>query len=270
MRRVVALVLVVIVFLAYRSTGTVIDEGSLFLLLSIAVLGTAWFAGTGSALAVTVLGAVLGYVLAGPQLSRAVEMHLALFLVHGLLLTALVAELRRAREQAEHEAGVAEAARAESEAASRMKDEFLGTISHELRTPLNAVLGWMHLIRTGKLDPPTEARGFESIERNVRLQAQLIADLLDTSKALTGRLSMEMRPVLLPAVVSEAVTQVTTAATAKDVTLHVSNADRAGRRARRRQSPAAGDLAFARQRDQVHAARRIDLRRPWSRTGTPP
>jgi CheY-like chemotaxis protein len=137
-----------------------------------------------------------------------------------------VAELRRARERAEHEAGVAEAARADSEAASRMKDEFLGTISHELRTPLNAVLGWMHLIRTGKLDAATEARGLESIERNVRLQAQLTADLLDTSRALTGRLNMEMRPVLLPAVVSEAVTQVSTAATAKDVTLHVTNADR--------------------------------------------
>ena len=225
-RHVVALVIVVIVFLAYRSTGTVIDEGSLFLLLSSAVLGTAWFAGTGGALAVTVLGSVLGYVLAEPQLSRAVEMHLGLFVAHGLLLTALVAELRRAREQAEHEAGVAEAARADSEAASRMKDEFLGTISHELRTPLNAVLGWMHLIRTGKLDPATEARGLESIERNVRLQAQLTADLLDTSKALTGRLNMELRPVLLPAVVSEAVTQVSTAATAKDVTLHVTNADR--------------------------------------------
>ena len=222
-RRIVALVLVVIVFLAYRGSGTVIDEGSLFLLLSIAVLGTAWFAGTGSALAVTVLGAVLGSVLAGPQLSRAVEMHLALFVGHGLLLTALVAELRRARQQAERDAGIAQAARMESEAAGRMKDEFLGTISHELRTPLNAVLGWLHLIRTGKLDEATEARGFESIERNVRLQAQLTGDLLDVSKALTGRLNIEMRPVSLPSVVLEAVAQVTTAASAKDVTLNVSN-----------------------------------------------
>jgi signal transduction histidine kinase/CheY-like chemotaxis protein len=223
-RRIVALVIVAIVFIAYRSSGTVIDEGSLFLLLSIAVMGTAWFAGTGGALAVTVMSAILGSVFAGPQLTRAVETHLALFIGHGLLLTALVAELRRARKEAEHEAGVAEAARIESEAASRMKDEFLGTISHELRTPLNAVLGWVHLIRTGKLDQATQARGFESIERNVRLQAQLTADLLDTSKALTGRLSMEMRTVSLPSIVTEAVGQSTTAATAKDVTLHVANA----------------------------------------------
>jgi signal transduction histidine kinase/CheY-like chemotaxis protein len=223
-RPVIALVVVVIVFLAYRASDTVIDEGSLFLLLSIAVLGTAWLAGTASALAVTVLGAVLGSVLAQPQSSRAVEMHLALFVGHGLLLTALVAELRRAREQAIHEAGIAQAARMESEAASRTKDEFLGTISHELRTPLNAVLGWLHLIRTGKLDEATEARGFESIERNVRHQAQLTADLLDVSKALTGRLSMEMRPVSLPSVIAEAVSQVATAANAKDVQLQVSNA----------------------------------------------
>ena len=221
LRPVLALALVAIIFLAYRGSTTGIDDGSLFLLLSIAVLGTAWFAGTGSALAVTVLGAVLGSVLARPQLSPAVEMHLALFVVHGLLLTALVAELRRMREQAVHEAGVAQAARMESEAANRMKDEFLGTISHELRTPLNAVLGWVHLIRTGKLDEATEARGFECIERNVRHQAQLTGDLLDVSAALTGRLTMEMRPVALMSAIAEAVAQVNIAATAKDVTLDV-------------------------------------------------
>lgn len=226
LRHVIALFAVVVVFIAYRSSGTVIDEGGLFLLLSIAVLGSAWFAGTGSAIAVTVFGAILGYVLAEQAASRAVQTHLALFVGQGLLLTALVAELRRAREQAEHQAGAAEAARQDIEAASRMKDEFLGTISHELRTPLNAVLGWLHLIRTGKLDTPTQARGFESIERNVRLQAQLTADLLDVSKALTGRLSIDLRPVSLSSVVSEAAAQVWTAAKAKDLSLQVSNSDR--------------------------------------------
>ena len=78
-----------------------------------------------------------------------------------------------------------------------MKDEFLATISHELRTPLNAVLGWLHLLRTGKLDPTTATRGLESIERNVRLQAQLTGDLLDVSKALTGQLRLDSRPVSL-------------------------------------------------------------------------
>jgi len=225
-RHVVALLSVVIVFLAYRSSGTVIDDGGLFLLLSIAVLGAAWFAGTGSALAVTVLGAVLGSAASGHVTTPAVQTHLALFVGQGLLLTALVAALRDARQRAEREAGLAESRRRDVEAASRMKDEFLGTISHELRTPLNAVLGWLHLIRTGKLDPATQSRGLESIDRNVRLQAQLTADLLDVSKALTGRLRVDMRPVSLTGVVADAVAQVTTAASAKDVLLQVTSPDR--------------------------------------------
>lgn len=220
-RHVVALAMVVIVFLAYRSSGTIIDEGGLYLLLGIAVLGSAWFAGSGSALSVTVLGAVLGSFFMEGESPRAVETHLALFVGQGVLLTALVAELRRSRRVAEREAGLAHAARQEAEAASRLKDEFLGTISHELRTPLNAVLGWVHLIRTGKLDAVTQSRGFESIERNVRLQAQLTSDLLDVSKSLTGRLSIDLRRVSLTSVVAEAMSQVSSAAIAKDVTLNL-------------------------------------------------
>lgn len=219
-RHFAALTAVVAVFLAYRASG-VIDEGGLFLLLGTAVLGSAWFAGTGSALAVTVFGAVLGSLVAGDPGSPADQAHLALFVGQGLMLTAMVAELRRARRSAERDAGLAQAARLESETASRMKDEFLGTISHELRTPLNAVLGWLHLIKTGKLDEDTERRGFESIERNIRLQAQVTGDLLDVSKALTGRLSLDVRPVSLKTILAEAVSQVTSAATAKDVSLNV-------------------------------------------------
>src|SRR5437763_14105593 len=184
-RHAISLTSVLLVYLGYRTSGTVIDDGGLFLLLSIAVLFNAWFSGTGAALAATVIGAVLGSAAGGYRQSAAVETHLALFVGQGLLLTVLVAELRRARRSAEREAGQAEAARQDVEAASRMKDEFLGTISHELRTPLNAVLGWLHLIRSGKLDEPTEHRGFEVVERNVRRQGQLTADLLDMSKALT-------------------------------------------------------------------------------------
>jgi signal transduction histidine kinase/CheY-like chemotaxis protein len=144
-------------------------------------------------------------------------MHLAIFVVQGLLLTALVSELRRARRVAEEQARVADEARREGEAANRMKDEFLATVSHELRTPLNAVLGWVHLLRTGKLDAATEARGLESLERNVRLQAQLTADLLDVSKALTGKLQVESRPALLSDAVRQAIVAVQPAARARAV-----------------------------------------------------
>ena len=223
-RHFIALAAVAIIFLGARNAASVLDEGSIYLLLSILVMGSAWFAGTGGALAVTVLGAVFGSF-AGTGRAPAVEAHLALFIVDGLALTALVAELRRARHDAEREAAAADAARSQIEAASRMKDEFLGTISHELRTPLNAVLGWLHLIRTGKLDAATERRGFESIERNVRLQAQLTGELLDVSKALTGRLTLDVRPVSLRTIILEAVAQVSTAASAKDVELTISAGD---------------------------------------------
>jgi signal transduction histidine kinase/CheY-like chemotaxis protein len=225
-RQFVSLAAAVIIFFAARSPSTVVDEGGFFLLMSILVLGSAWFAGTGAALAVTVLGAIFGAVTAGSTLTAAVHTHLALFVLQGLLLTALVAELRRARRAAEREARVAHAARLEGEAASRMKDEFLATISHELRTPLNAVLGWVHLIRTGKLDGVTAQRGLESIERNVRLQAQLTSDLLDISKALTGKLRIDSRPVSLRAVVQEAVTSVSAAADAKDVRVNLTAPER--------------------------------------------
>ena len=216
----IALLLVGVVFVLQVTAASLIDTGSHLILLGIAVMATAWFAGTGPALAATVIAAILG----GRQVTAnsAAYMHLALSLVHGLLLTGLVAELRRARREAEQRANDARLAQEQEQSANRMKDEFLATISHELRTPLNAVLGWVHLLRTGKLDPQTSARGLESIDRNVRLQAQLTADLLDVSKALTGKLQIESRPTLLEEAAREGLAAVGPAAKAKGVRIDVS------------------------------------------------
>ena len=225
LRFAIGLALVSLVFILERTAPLLIDDGSHFILLGTAVGATAWFAGTGPALLATVVASVFGAVDARGNLIGAVPMHLALFLVHGLLLTGVVAELRRARRNAEERARDANAARREGEAANRMKDEFLATISHELRTPLNAVLGWVHLLRTGKLDAPTASRGLESIDRNVRLQAQLTTDLLDVSKALTGKLRLDSRPSLLDDAVKQAVAAATPAAKAKGVHLSVTDSD---------------------------------------------
>ena len=217
----IAVVMLLAVVLIDRAAGALIDNGSHLILLATAVMATALFAGTGPALSATVVAAVLGARHGSSTDNAAAPMHLALFLVHGLLVTAVVAELRRARRESEMRAQEAQTAKEDGENAHRMKDEFLSTISHELRTPLNAVLGWVHLLRTGKLDETTEARGLESIDRNVRLQAQLTADLLDVSKALTGKLHLEMRPAVLDDGVRQAVLAAMPAATAKGVKIEV-------------------------------------------------
>jgi signal transduction histidine kinase len=215
----IAIGLVALVFLIDQSSGEFIDDGSHFLLLGTAVGATAWFAGTGPALLATVLGAVLGATHGNERDTGAVALHLALFLVHGLILTGVVDELRRARRNAEARARDANSARRESEVANRTKDEFLATISHELRTPLNAVLGWIHLLRSGRLDAPTARRGLEAIDRNVRLQAQLTVDLLDVSKALTGKLRLNSCPAALEDAVRQAISSAMSAAKAKGVHL---------------------------------------------------
>ena len=213
----IAVAAVLIVFLFYRSFAQWIDEGSLLLLLSLSVIASAGFAGTGPALAATVAAAVLGAYAPSAVEAPASHARLALFVIQGLVLTAILSELRRARRLAEQKAGIAEAATVEAESASRLKDQFLGTISHELRTPLNAVLGWVHLLRTGKLDPQTTARGLESIERNAMLQSQLTTNLLDISKALTGQLQVESHPVSLNEVVRQATAAAAAPAEARGV-----------------------------------------------------
>jgi PAS domain S-box-containing protein len=130
-------------------------------------------------------------------------------------------ELALARDLAER-AGVAlENARLYQNAqqANRVKDEFLATLSHELRTPLNAIVGWTHLLRAGELDGATSQRALETIERNARLQSQLIADILDVSRIVSGKLRIESASVDLGQVVVAAADAVRPAADARGVRL---------------------------------------------------
>jgi PAS domain S-box-containing protein len=110
-------------------------------------------------------------------------------------------------------------ARAEAEAASRLKDEFLATVSHELRTPLTAILGWAHLLRAGRRAGDEAERALAIIERNARAQAQLIDDLLDASRIITGKLQLDSRPLNPHAPVDAALEALKPAAEAKGVRL---------------------------------------------------
>ncbi|NJR22625.1 MAG: PAS domain S-box protein [Richelia sp. CSU_2_1] len=113
-----------------------------------------------------------------------------------------------------------QAARVEAETANRIKDEFLAVLSHELRSPLNPILGWAKLLRTRKLDEQKTAQALETIERNASLQTQLIGDLLDVSRILQGKLSLNIAPVDLAMTVRAAMETVHLAAQAKSIQIH--------------------------------------------------
>ena len=110
-------------------------------------------------------------------------------------------------------------ARTAAEEANRLKDEFLATLSHELRTPLTAILGWSSMLRDGRLDEKTFGTAVEIIERNARTQQQIIDDILDVSRIITGQLKFEAEPTDLRRIVSAAADTVRPAAAAKSITL---------------------------------------------------
>ena len=109
------------------------------------------------------------------------------------------------------------AARTDAEKANRLKDEFLATVSHELRTPLNAVIGWSRMLRSGRLDPESSSHALEVIERNAWAQKQIIEDILDVSRVITGKLQLNLGPVDLVAIVDAALDAVRPALEAKEI-----------------------------------------------------
>jgi signal transduction histidine kinase/ActR/RegA family two-component response regulator len=129
-----------------------------------------------------------------------------------------VAERRRAEEYREALLVSERAARAEAERATRLKDEFVATLSHELRTPLNAIVGWASILRRDKR-PASVSQGVEVIERNAKVQAQMVEDLLDMSRILSGKLRIDLQVTDPAAVVQAALSSVEPTAQAKEVEL---------------------------------------------------
>jgi signal transduction histidine kinase/ActR/RegA family two-component response regulator len=115
-------------------------------------------------------------------------------------------------------------ARAAAERANHLKDEFLATLSHELRTPLNAIVGWTSMLRRGQVDPARMPRVFEVLDRNAQSQAQLIADVLDVSRIVTGKLQLQMSSVDVCDLVVQATDSMRAAAGGKDVELSLEEA----------------------------------------------
>jgi PAS domain S-box-containing protein len=128
-------------------------------------------------------------------------------------------ERRQMEERRQHLLTREQGAREEAENANRMKDEFLAMLSHELRTPLSAIAGWAHILREGGLQPAEAARAIEVIDRNARVQGQLISDILDVSRIISGKLRLEQKMVTASAVVEAALDTVRPSAEAKQVRL---------------------------------------------------
>lgn len=127
---------------------------------------------------------------------------------------------KQIEQQRAHLLELEQAARAEAEAANRVKDQFLAILSHELRSPLNPILGWTKLLRSRKLDPTATDRALDTIERNAKLQIQLIDDLLDVSRILRGKLSLNLAVVNLTTVIDAALETVQLAAQTKKIRRH--------------------------------------------------
>ena len=139
-----------------------------------------------------------------------------------------VSERRRAELEREQLLIREKAARAVAETSDRLKDEFLATVSHELRTPLNAILGWAATLNLTDLDGDTVRRGLTTIERNAKVQSQIISDILDVSRIITGKLRLELQPIELAGILLSAVDTLAPTAGAKSIKLSISNEAESG------------------------------------------
>jgi len=132
-----------------------------------------------------------------------------------------ITDRKKAEKERERLLASEKEARAEAEAANRLKDEFLATVSHELRTPLTAILGWSALLKQDASNEQAVRKAMEVIERNAKAQTQIIGDILDVSRIITGKLSLDLQPVELDLVIHAAINTVRPAIDGKEIILKV-------------------------------------------------
>jgi signal transduction histidine kinase len=212
-----------------------------FALFMFATVLSAWFAGTGPALLTGAAGVVTRVYLDSPEAGELLPITwqeaVRLTLFGGFVLCTAIVLDRMREDRRELEASIVaarreiderrraeaalEAARTSAEAASRLKDEFLGLVSHELRTPLNAILGWVSLMKNGVLPPDRSAYALDVIQRNATAQAQLVSDLLDIARGLTGQMQLESTALELDTIVRSGVEAARTAADPRRIRISI-------------------------------------------------
>ncbi|HJQ22421.1 MAG TPA: ATP-binding protein [Blastocatellia bacterium] len=203
-----------------RWFGVSIDPSTIIIAVLIA---SAWYGGRSSGLLVMIAyEAAIDYFSLSANAQPFTWRYAIIAFNRLLLFTALVlfiSSRRRAEKEREQLLQREQAARAEAESANRLKDEFLATVSHELRTPLNAILGWASLLSRRLPDEQTTRHAAMVIERNARSQAQIIEDILDVSRIITGKLHIDAWPVELTPIIQAAIDAVSPAAAAKAIVI---------------------------------------------------
>jgi signal transduction histidine kinase/AmiR/NasT family two-component response regulator len=228
----VAIAVTAVVFTARFLLNSDLGDVAPLLVFTLSVMVSAWYGGLGPGLLATALGALLGdYFFIEPFYSfhinsGAERIEEVIFLGIGIAISILsqarlsLLAFRQQHLDSEREARrTAEDARRTAEDANRLKDEFLSTVSHELRTPLTAINGWAVMLRAGRLDAAQSERALETIVRSARSQNQLIGDLLDVSRIITGRMRLDVATLNLGSVIKAAVETVRPAAEAKGIHL---------------------------------------------------
>jgi signal transduction histidine kinase len=195
-------------------------EPSTHLFFIAAVAISSWYGGLGPGLVATLLTAAgnayfYHHIGKSPYPNDfSSTIHFVEFVIIGLLISVLnAARLKEQRRTDE--------ARADAEAANRVKDEFLAAVSHDLRTPLTSIRGWARILRTHEVDEATSNAGLLAIERGAEAQEHLIKDLLDVSRIAAGKIRLELRPVDLAGIIKDAHDVVAAAAAAKGTTLNL-------------------------------------------------
>jgi signal transduction histidine kinase/AmiR/NasT family two-component response regulator len=221
----VAIAATAVVFTARFLLNSALGDVAPLLMFTLSVMVAAWHGGLGPGLLATALGALLGdYFFIEPFYSFRIYsgaelIEEVLFLGIGIAISILsqarlsLLAFRQRLLASERDARMA------AEDANRLKDEFLSTVSHELRTPLTAINGWALMLRAGRLDGAQSARALETIVRSAKSQNQLIDDLLDVSRIITGRMRLDVAPLNLGSVIKAAVETVRPAAEAKGIRL---------------------------------------------------
>jgi signal transduction histidine kinase len=186
------------------------------LVFTLSVMVSAWYGGLGPGLLATALSLLLGdYFFIAESVAERIEE--ALFLGIGVSISILSQARLSAEAKRQQLLASEQDARRAAEDANRLKDEFLSTVSHELRTPLTAINGWALMLRGGHLDAVQSARALETIVRSARSQNQIIDDLLDVSRIITGKLRLDVAPLKLGSIIEAAVETVRPAAEAKEI-----------------------------------------------------